>query len=140
MADIVTFTAIYTLFFSVFIVICFISFGEHTFGMSSITLSATTVYQMFLGEFPYTTMFNADSQVSALVLFIFVFSMNLLIMNMYTAIVIRQYNKLQARMLFLGESVAVIIAKRTKKRVKNYVNFLCCRSTFKKPKQEKANF
>lgn len=60
MTDIITFTAIYTLFFAVFIVITFISFGEHVFGFSSITLSAMTVYQMFLGEFPYTAMFSAD--------------------------------------------------------------------------------
>ena len=66
---------------------------------------------MFLGDYPYDAMYKADPAVAALVLILFVFIMNFMMMNMYTAIVIRTYNKLQARQLFLGESMATILAK-----------------------------
>lgn len=132
--DILTFTTICVMFFCVFVVISYISFGEQVYGFKSITDCVMTVYKMFLGEFAYSSMYDADPQVSAVVFALFIFIMNWLIINMYTAIVIRTYNKLQARMLFLGESVAVLIGKRTKKRFRNYFNLLCCRSTFKKQK------
>lgn len=87
---------------------------------------------MFMSEVPYAAMYQADPAVSALVLITFVVSMNFLILNMYTAIVIRTYNKLQARMLFLGESMARILAKHGKKKAKNLMNLVCCRRTNKK--------
>lgn len=91
---------------------------------------------MFLGEFDYAAMYKADPQVSAIVLILFVVIMNFMVLNMYTAIVIRTYNKLQARQLFLGESMAQILIKHSKKKTKNWVNFFACRSTFTKAKKD----
>lgn len=51
-------------------------------------------FQMLIGEFPYTAMYKADESIAAIVLIIFVIIMNFMVLNMYTAIVIRTYNKL----------------------------------------------
>ena len=93
-------------------------------------------FQMFLGEFPYKEMYKSDPSVSGIVLVLFVFIMNFMVLNMYTAIVIRTYNKLQARQLFLGESMALILTRHAKKRTKRWINFFCCKSTYKTPKKE----
>ena len=94
---------------------------------------------MFLGEYPYDAMYKADGAVAALVLILFVFIMNFMMMNMYTAIVIRTYNKLQARQLFLGESMATILAKQAKKKSKHWINLILCRSPFNKGKNDDAD-
>ena len=52
---------------------------------------------MLLGELPYPAMYKADPSISAIVLIFFVIIMNFMVINMYTAIVIRTYNKLQER-------------------------------------------
>ena len=75
---------------------------------------------------------------SAIVLIMFVLVMNFMVLNMYTAIVIRTYNKLQARQLFLGESMAQIQAKKAKKKITNCLNLLRCRSTFSQNRDEGA--
>ena len=106
MSDIFIFTTITFLIFSVFVVIVFVSFGEHNYSFSSTGRSILACFQMFLGEFPYSAMYKSDPSVSAIVLILFVVIMNFMVLNMYTAIVIRTYNKLQARQLFLGESMA----------------------------------
>lgn len=136
MADIFVFTTITSLLFAVFVVIVHISFGEHNYTFSSIARAELACFQMFLGEFPYAEMYKSDPKVSALILILFVIIMNFMILNMYTAIVIRTYNKLQARQLFLGESMAKIVAKHASKKTKNWINFLCCRSTLKKNKKD----
>ena len=139
MPDVITFSSICWLLYSVFVLIVYISFGDKTYVFSTISNSFITVFQMFLGEFPYTAMYNADPVISAFVLFSFVVLMNFLVINMYTAIVIRTYNKLQGRMLFLGESMARILTKHGKKKAKNLMNLICCRSNIKKPKDDKAS-
>ena len=93
-ADMITFSTICWLLFSVFTTICFVSFGEHSVRFNTLMNSYITVFQMFLGELPYSEMYHADPVVSAMVLVAFVVLMNFLILNMYTAIVIRTYNKL----------------------------------------------
>ena len=65
--------------------------------------------------------------------------MNFMMMNMYTAIVIRTYNKLQVRQLFLGESMATILAKQAKKKSKHWFNLIACRSPFQKNKNDDAD-
>jgi hypothetical protein len=84
-------------------------------------------------------MYNADSVISAFVLASFVVLINFLVLNMYTAIVIRTYNKLQGRMLFMGESMASILTKHGAKKFKNLMNLICCRSSIKKPQDDKAS-
>ena len=97
MADIFVFTSISVLLLIVFILIVFISFGEHNYTFSRMNEATVACFQMFLGEFPYKEMYKSDPSVSGIVLVLFVFIMNFMVLNMYTAIVIRTYNKLQAR-------------------------------------------
>ena len=85
---------------------------------------------MFLGDIYSGRLYEADPTVSALILVLFVLIMNFMVLNMYTAIVIRTYNKLQARQLFLGESMARIQAKKAKRKINNCINLLRCRSPF----------
>jgi len=135
MNDMFVFTTITLLIFFVFVITVYISFGEVVYQFSSVTEAFLTCFEMFLGDIYYTRMFNADPNVSAIILVIFVLIMNFMVLNMYTAIVIRTYNKLQERQLFLGESMAKIQAKKVKKKITNCSNLLRCRSPFK-PKDE----
>ena len=132
MNDIFVFSTICLLMFSVFVVITFVSFGEHNYQFSSISLAMVACFQMLIGEFPYTDMYKADPSIAGIVLVIFVIIMNFMVLNMYTAIVIRTYNKLQERQLFLGESMAHILKKKAEKKARDWKNVFCCNSNFKK--------
>jgi len=129
MADMFVFTTITLLIYVVFVITVYISFGEQVYQFSSLAEAFLSCFEMFLGDIYYTRMFEADPQVSAVVLILFVLIMNFMVLNMYTAIVIRTYNKLQARQLFLGESMAKIQAKKAKKKITNCLNLLRCRSS-----------
>ena len=50
---------------------------------------------MIFGEYFYTTMFKADSQVSAFIFVVFVYIFTFVTINMYIAIVMRTYVKLR---------------------------------------------
>ena len=136
MADIFVFSTICLLMFSVFVVIVYVSFGEHNYQFSEISMAMVACFQMLLGEFPYTAMYKADSYISGIILVLFVVIMNFMMLNMYTAIVIRTYNKLQERQLFLGESMAHIVKKHAEKKAVYWKNVICCNSTFKKGKSD----
>jgi len=140
LGDVFVFTTITSLIFFVFVIIFHISFGEQNYFYSTVPNAFLTCFEMFLGEISYTTMYKADPQVSAALLVLFVVVMNFMAINMYTAIVIRTYNKLQARQMFLGESMAVILRKKAKKKFIYLKNLVMCKSTFNKPKngQEQA--
>ena len=139
MADIFVFTTICLLMFAVFVVIMHVSFGEHNYQFSSVSMSMVACFQMLLGEFPYTEMYLADSKIAAIVLIIFVVIMNFMVLNMYTAIVIRTYNKLQERQLFLGESMAHIVKKHAEKKAIHWKNVICCNSTYKRANNDGAD-
>ena len=139
MKDIFVFTTISMLIFCIFVIVVYVSFGEHNYQFSTISTSFLACFKMFLGDYPYDAMYKADPAVAALVLILFVFIMNFMMMNMYTAIVIRTYNKLQARQLFLGESMATILAKQAKKKSKHWINLILCRSPFNKGKNDDAD-
>ena len=94
MADMFVFTMITLLIYLVFVITVYISFGEQVYQFSSLTEALLSCFEMFMGDIYYTRMFLADSKVSAIVLIMFVLVMNFMVLNMYTAIVIRTYNKL----------------------------------------------
>ena len=94
------------------------------------TESFLSCFEMFLGDIYYGRMYEADPTVAALILALFVLIMNFMVLNMYTAIVIRTYNKLQERQLFLGGSMAKIQAKKAKKKISNLIKLLLCKSPF----------
>ena len=133
LADMIYFTAVTSLFFLVFVNIYYISFGELNFSYSTLASSFLSNFRQLLGEMNYQKTYEADPQVSAIVLVLFVLIMNFMVLSMYTAIVIRTYHKLQARMIFLGEAMAIIVKKRARKNIQNWINLLRCRSTFTQP-------
>ena len=137
LSDVFVFSTICLLIFVLFVIIFHLSFGEQDYFYSTIPNSFVTCFEMFLGDINYTAMFKADPQVSAICLALFVVVMNFLVFNMYTAIVIRTYNKLQARQLFLGESMAQIIKKKANQRFQYFINLIIFKSTFKKYKETK---
>ena len=126
LGDVLVFTTIFLLIFYVFVVLCHVSFGYQAFAFHDRAISIITCFTMMLGEYPYTAMFKANPQVSAITLLLFVFIINFMIINMYSAIVIRTYNKLQARQLFLGESMAKMLEKDTKKRLNRCYDLITC--------------
>jgi len=75
-----------------------------------------TNFEMLFGEFPYEEMYEANSTASAAFFFSFVFVFSFFVMNMYTAIIIRTYQKLREQKLALSEAMATILFRTTKKK------------------------
>lgn len=55
--DMFVFTTIVFIIFLVFVVMTHIIFGTKTYAFSNLNVSMVTCFRMFLGEFPYTSMY-----------------------------------------------------------------------------------
>ena len=95
--DMFVFTMITLSIFIVFVIAVYVSFGEQIYQFHSLAEAFLSCFEMFLGDFYYGRMYKADPKIAAIILFFFCTVMNFMVMNMYTAIVIRTYHKLQAR-------------------------------------------
>ena len=77
-------------------------FGYRAGAFSNIPQSASTCLQMIFGEYFYTIMFKADSEVSAFIFVVFVYIFTFVTINMYIAIVMRTYVKLREQKMYLS--------------------------------------
>ena len=84
---------------------------------------------MIFGEYFYTTMFKADSQVSAFIFVVFVYIFTFVTINMYIAIVMRTYVKLREQKMYLSQAMARLFWNQTKTNLLNIFNLLFCRNT-----------
>ena len=100
--DMCCFTTIIMLLFMSFVTTCNMLFGYQAAAFSSIPQSTFTCLQMMFGEYFYTTMYRADSEVSAFIFVVFVYTFTFVTINMYIAIVMRTYLKLREQKMYLS--------------------------------------
>mmetsp|Transcript_99554 Transcript_99554/g.136800 ORF Transcript_99554/g.136800 Transcript_99554/m.136800 type:complete len:141 (+) Transcript_99554:474-896(+) len=81
-------------------------FGAQTNLFQNMALSILTLLEMMNGFFYYDEMYEANPQISAVYFLIFVLYFCVFVRSMYTAIVIRNYNRLRQRKLLITEAMA----------------------------------
>ena len=112
-----------------FVAACNMLFGYRAGAFSNIPQSASTCLQMIFGEYFYTIMFKADSEVSAFIFVVFVYIFTFVTINMYIAIVMRTYVKLREQKMYLSQAMARLFWNQTKTNLLNIFNLLFCRNT-----------
>jgi len=126
--DLLVFTLMVTLCLFMMIVACNALFGSREFLFHTLSQSFMTNIQMMLGVFPYQEMYNANYKVAAVIFLFCVFFFVFFVMSMYTAIMIRTYNKLRPKKFFVSEAIARILWKDTREQAKNLLNLIFCRN------------
>lgn len=82
---------------------------------------------MVLGQTEYEGMYEANSEVAAIVFVVFVFFFCFFCMFMYTAIITRTYNKIRETKLFISEAMARIIIRESKEKFWQWFNLITFR-------------
>ena len=91
-----------------------------------------------VGQYDYSGMYEADPNTSAIIFLLSVVFFTYFVMNMYTAIVVRTYNKLRESKFFLAEAMARILLKDLKDYLDKWYRFFICRRTPKPTRSDNS--
>ena len=84
-------------------------------------------------------MYETDPNTSAIIFLLSVVFFTYFVMNMYTAIVVRTYNKLRESKFFLAEAMARILLKDSKDYLDKWARFFICRRTPKPTRKDRED-
>lgn len=125
--DLVLFSTIVSFVFVSTAFAFFMLFGQSLFKFHTMSLAIVSLYQMILGQFEYTSLYDANPHAAGAVFTIFVFFFIGFVIPMYTAIIIRNYNRLMLRKSLLSAGMARIVYQNAEQNLSNYFNLLTFR-------------
>ena len=126
------FSGIFLLIFVVQAIVDYLLFGEQLEEFHSVGEAIIACFMQIFGVFNYTRMYNADKDVAVYNFTFSTLTFCFLGINMYTAIVLRSYNKLRERKMKLGEAMGELVRVRAEENVQLWVNLISCASKRRK--------
>lgn len=122
--DILTFTLLAVLIFLISSVSCYLMFGSSMSQFKTLGDSITSNFLMFFGEIPYDEMYAANKLAAAVFPVVFVFIFSFFLMNVYTAIISENYQRLRVQKHLLSAAMMRILIREAKKDFNNWTRLL----------------
>ncbi|CDW74117.1 polycystic kidney disease 2-like 1 [Stylonychia lemnae] len=108
-------------------------FGQHEERFMNANASIMTLFQMMFGEVEFQKINAANSFLAPIFFILFILAFFYIIINFFSAIIMRTYDNMRQRKQLVTEAMAEIVAQEANQHKEIWLNLICCR--IKQPKQ-----